>query len=62
MCHIGLNAVAVLIAPHSVPVMYALLPALTAVGLWAAIDGPLSRKAFARTTPTNTLENETPAT
>ena len=38
-----------------------LLTALTAAGLWATIDGPLSRKAFARTTPTNPLENETPA-
>ena len=41
--------------------MYVLLTALTALGLWVAIDGPLSRKAFARTTPTNTLDNETPA-
>lgn len=49
VCHIGFNAVAVLVAPHSVPVMYALLTALTALGLWATIDGPLSRKALART-------------
>ena len=41
--------------------MYVLLTALTVAGLWAAIDGPLSRTAFARTTPTNPLENETPA-
>ena len=61
VCHIGFNAVAVLIAPHSVPVMYVLLTALTALGLWVAIDGPLSRKAFARTAPTNPLEHETPA-
>ena len=61
VCHIGFNAVAVLIAPHSVPVMYVLLTALTVAGLWATIDGPLSRNAFARTAPTNPLENETPA-
>lgn len=48
VCHIGYNAVAVTVAPHSMAAMYVLLSVLTAAGLWALIAGPLSREAFAR--------------
>lgn len=59
VCHIGFNAVAVLVAPHSVPVMYALLTALTALGLWATIDRPLSHKAFAHAATAEATEAAT---
>ena len=44
--HIVFNAVAVLSAPHGIGIMYALLTAFTAVGLWTVVAGPLKKTAF----------------
>ena len=45
--HIVFNAVTVISAPYGLGVMYALLTAFTAVGLWAVMAGPLKKEALA---------------
>ncbi|MDK7180428.1 hypothetical protein QP446_06580 [Corynebacterium riegelii] len=45
--HIAFNAIALLGAQYGLGVMYALLTAFTAVGLWAVMAGPLKKEALA---------------
>lgn len=44
--HIAFNAIALLGAQYGLGVMYVLLTAFTAIGLWTVIAGPLKKAAF----------------
>ena len=46
VAHIAFNAIALLSAQYGLGVMYVLLTAFTAIGLWTVIAGPLKKAAF----------------